>query len=193
MHPYITTHTLPSYIAPALHQPAPPPLATAPTKCVAPRRDSSNGRRGNQHVTTAKWRDVARRGGARQHERRRYMTEVCVHARLDTPLHPSIPSSCIPHTYLPTSYLPAYLIHTCVPHTYLPTSYVPAYLIHTCLPPTYLPTSYIPAYLIPTCIPPPCMIHATAHVYPHTYFCPTSPPLYTSKHRPLSPQLPPSV
>ena len=32
------------YIAPALHQPAPPPLATAPTKCVAPRRDSSNGR-----------------------------------------------------------------------------------------------------------------------------------------------------
>ena len=127
MHPYITTHPLPSYIAPALHQPAPPPLATAPTKCVAPRRDSSNGRRGNQHVTTAKWRDVARRGGARQHERRRYMTEVCVHARLDTPLHPSIPSSCIPHTYLPTSYLPP-----CLPHTYLPTSYLPVYLLHAC-------------------------------------------------------------
>jgi hypothetical protein len=132
MHPYITTHTLPSYIAPALHQPAPPPLATAPTKCVAPRRDSSNGRRGNQHVTTAKWRDVARRGGARQHERRRYMTEVCMHVRMDTPLlHPSIPSSCTPHTYLPTSYLPAYLIPTCLPHTYLPTSYIPAYLIPT--------------------------------------------------------------
>ena len=155
MHPYITTHPLPSYIAPALHQPAPPPLATAPTKFVDPRRDSSNGRKGNQHVTTAKWRDVARRGGARQHERRRYMTEVCVHARLDTPLHP--------------------------------------YLIPTCLPPTYLPTSYTPAYLLPTCIPPPCMIHATAHAYPHTYFCPTSPPLYTSQHRPLSPQLPPNV
>jgi hypothetical protein len=28
MHPYITTHTLPSHIAPALHQPALPPLAT---------------------------------------------------------------------------------------------------------------------------------------------------------------------
>jgi hypothetical protein len=126
MHPYITTHTLPSYIAPALHQPAPPPLATAPTKCVAPRRDSSNGRRGNQHVTTAKWRDVARRGGARQHERRRYMTEVCVHARLDTPLHPSIPSSCIP------TCLPAYLLPTCLPHTYLPTSYLPVYLLHAC-------------------------------------------------------------
>ena len=162
MHPYITTHALPSYIAPALHQPAPPPLATAPTKCVAPRRDSSNGRRGNQHVTTAKWRDVARRGGARQHERRRYMTEVCVHARLDTPLHPSIPSSCIPHTYLPTSYLPAYLIHTCIPPTYLYTS-----SMHD-----------------------PCN---RTYIYPRTHFCPTSPPLYTSKHRPLSPQLPPNV
>ena len=126
MHPYITTHKLPSYISLALHQPAPSPVATAPTKCVAPRRDSSNGRRGNQHVTTAKWRDVARRGGAHQHERRRYMTEVCVHARLDTPLHPSIPSSCIPHTYLPTSYLPVYLLHACSMrphmHTHIHTS-----------------------------------------------------------------------
>jgi hypothetical protein len=130
MHPYITTHTLPSYIAPALHQPAPPPLATAPTKCVAPRRDSSNGRRGNQHVTTAKWRDVARRGGARQHERRRYTTEVCavcmrawMPGYTPPPIHPVI---------LHTSYLPAYLLPTCLPHTYLPTSYLPVYLLHAC-------------------------------------------------------------
>ena len=146
MHPYITTHTLPSYIAPALHQPAPPPLATAPTKCVAPRRDSSNGRRGNQHVTTAKWRDVARRGGARQHERRRYMTEVCVLARLDTPLHPSIPSSCIPHhTSLPTSYLPAYLIPTCIPPTYLYTSSMHDPCNRTCIPTYILLSDIAPA------------------------------------------------
>ena len=133
MHPYITTQTLPSYIAPALHQPAPPPLATAPTKCVAPRRDSSNGRRGNQHVTTAKWRGVARRGGARQHERRRYMTEVCVHARLDTPLHPSIPSSCTPHTFLYTS-----SIHDPCNRTYISTNILLSYVapaLHQQAPP----------------------------------------------------------
>jgi hypothetical protein len=57
---------------------------------------------------------------------------VCVHVRLDTPLHLPIPPSCIPHTYLP-----AYLLYTCIPHTYMIHAPTHAYL------PTYILTSVL--------------------------------------------------
>ena len=65
------------------------------------------------------------------------------------------------YTYIPTTYIPTYLLHTDMParlHTYRPTE-LRAY-ISTCLhtyPPTYPPT-YLPTYR-----------HKCLHTYLHTY------------------------
>jgi hypothetical protein len=133
-HTYTPTYILLSYIAPALHQQAPPPLAAAPSKCVMLMTlgwDSSNSRRGHRSSTVCQVEKRGEECGACQHERRR-MRVRSVYVVLHYICMTVIPSST--HSSHHPAYVPAYLLPTCsclgtyIPsplHRYLPINLAP--------------------------------------------------------------------